>query len=141
MSVRTSLLPVFDIIRGLLADPTSLDLRTSRVYVRLNGWNGGENALGVLAITDIEITPRPKVQELSGNKIKIGPITPSYGTGGWLPATLNPSDLVGQDHMIVIIGPAGNTIPYLPIDFDGRKPFSYYITAQQLERTKPTDGW
>lgn len=138
MSIVSDNLPVIDFAQQLLTD---FGLSPWRVFIRLNAWSGGDDGLGTLTITDMEILPRPDVIEQPGDVILICGITPPYNGGGWLPGLLNPADLVGQDHTIIIVGPSGTPVPYLAVDFNGRDPMEFVITAKQLEHSKPTDGW
>lgn len=138
MSIVSDNLKTIDDARQLIVDA---GLRTTRVYLRLNAWSGGEVRLGSLTTTDTEIVPRPKVEQRNGGHVLISGITPSYGTGGWLPSDLNPADLVGEEHIFILVGPSGALNPYRAVAFDGRKPFNLKFEAEQLDRRRPNEGW
>lgn len=138
MSIVSSALRTLERGRKLIE---KAGLRTSSVYIRRAHWDGGEALLGALSTSDIQIKPNPEVIERGGGRIDITGITPSYAGGGWAPGILDPTELVGDDIYLVIVGPSGKLNPYRATAYDGRNAFTYTIRAEQLDRAKPTEGW
>lgn len=139
MSFRDDVLRAVNAARAV---PASLGIRDSRVYLRSKVWTAGsgsdEIGKGTLAATDVEITPRPRVKELVGEKLRVGPITPSHSTGGYTPATLSPSDTAGSDFVVAVESPDGTTREY-QITRLNQEPagysFGYFIELEPLVNT------
>lgn len=133
MALRDDLLPVFEDARQLIQD---FGLRRVRIIVRLGAWSTGETHLGALTNTDSEILPRPKVERRGGELI-VSKITPSFATGGWEPADLQPAIAAGQDFYLVAIGDDGNQKPYRLKSVNLTKSFGYTLTLEQIDLVEP----
>jgi hypothetical protein len=137
MSLRTALLPVVDTLRGL-AGPTRLDIRTYTVTLRKRSWSEGEVLLGTPTVTDVLLTPRPKVREVPNSRdLIVGPITPKYSTGGYSPVELNPNDSPGHEFYYLVRAPDGVDRPYALMNIDEGRPFAYTLTLTALDRKVP----
>jgi hypothetical protein len=135
VSLRTALLPVADRIRAL-GDTTRLDIRRYEVRVRSRSWSGGALMLGVPTITDVVVTPRPKVIE-NGRRVTVTAITPAYVGGGWAPAQLNPADNPAVEFYYMLTGPDGTQRPFALLDLDTTRPFTYTLRLMALDRKVP----
>jgi hypothetical protein len=136
MSFRDEVLRAVDEARAV---PTSLGIRDSRVYLRSRVWAAASGAdeigKGTLTTTDVEITPRPRVVELVGERLRIGPITPSHSLGGYSPSTLSPADVNGTDAVLAVTSPDGSTRNYQVVRVNQEPAgysFSYFLEAEPL---------
>ena len=137
MALRDDLLPVFDDVRQLIQD---FGLRQSRVWVRQRAYSAGEQHLGDITNTDVEITPRPKVEEMDPTTLKVSRITPDYGTGGYTTADLMPAQAAGTErYFLVQVGTDGPKIPYRCIAIDERKNFGITLTLERLVHEQPDE--
>lgn len=134
MALREDLLPVIEEIRELIQE---LGLRQSRVWVRTGEWDGGELLLGDLENTDVELLPRPKVEQMPGGMLKITRLTPAFDGGGILPATLSPAVAVGTAHYFIVAGPDGNLQTYRLASINLRKNFGYELMLEPLSQIQP----
>jgi hypothetical protein len=136
-TLRQALLPVADTIRAL-AGPTALDIRVYTITVRTRVWSGGEVGLGAPADSDLSIVPLPKVRPVASSRdLLVGPMTPTYGTGGYTPAQLNPSDVAGTEFYYVVLGPDGVNRPYVLTAINSTRPFSLFVQLTPLDRKVP----
>lgn len=136
MGLREDILPVIDLVRGVIAG-VDLSLRPTRVYVRLRQWSGGEKGLGTRTDTDTEITPRPEVIEAGGGKLTVTAITPSDGTIGWTPAQLQPAMAAGRDFFFIVVMPDGNQRRYRLDSINLLGLFNYTLTLSPFDRSEP----
>jgi hypothetical protein len=134
MALREDLLPVFEGVRQLVQD---FGLRQSRVWIRTGDWDGGELLLGDLENTDVELLPRPKVEQQPGGMLKITRLTPSFDGGGILPASLSPAVAVGSSHRFLVAGPDGNVHTYRLASINLRKNFGYELMLEQPAQAEP----
>ena len=120
MSIRDDLLPVVDQLRQL---PDDFGLRRYTVTIRRRVWSGGAPGLGTPANTDLVLTPKPKVRQLSSREVadsggtyemgdyELSRITPRYSsptTGGYTPTQLllQPEG-ADQDVCVILNGDEG----------------------------------
>jgi hypothetical protein len=141
MTFRTNLLKTVNRLRRLPGPPAEggrFDVYTATVTRRLVSWSGGSVKLGTATTTDLELRPRPKVREVSGDDVlRVGPVTPQNAVGGYSPSQLNPTSLAaGEEFYYVVVGPFG-TKNYALTAFDTGRAFSYYLTLEALERKRP----
>lgn len=135
MTLRQALLPVVDTIRGL-AGPETLDIRPFAVKIRARRWSTGTVQSGVPMVTDLVLTPRPRVV-VRGREAVIGPITPHYAGGGYSPEVLHPSDEAGVEQYYLLSGPDGVDRPYSVTNLDTSRPFGYMLHLLAIERRVP----
>jgi hypothetical protein len=140
MTLREDLLPVFERVARQI--PVDLGLRTRTVKRQIVRWDGGHVGAGTEAVLDeIEITPAPKVRTADENTLRVGPITPSYGSGatagGYTPERLNPRDLqADQELRYEVTGPDG-TMLYRLVKIDDTRAFGYTLILECLDRSPP----
>lgn len=135
MALRDDLLPTVEAARGIADD---LGLRTTRVYVLRRSWSSGDARMGEATDTEFEIVPRPKVKELGGGVVLVGPITPEHSAGGYAPSELLPADVDGVEHLYKLVGPSGDVELFRLAAVEPRRPFRYMLTLQTLNRVAPT---
>lgn len=135
MSLRTSLLPVFQDARQLVE---GLGLRTCRVIVRVRTWSGGKVRLGTPTDLDTEILPRPRVRETDYRHIRVDKITPSHSAGGYTREQLRPDDVPGTEYYYVVVSPDGVSRNYALENIDTARNFGYELKLIQLDRSAPT---
>lgn len=103
MAFVPGILAAVNAIRGI---PTTMGLRGSRVYLRCGEWTptvgAAEIGKGALTNTDEELLPRPRVEDMPGQRLRVGPITPSHTGGGYSAADLSPDRVDGQDNHILV---------------------------------------
>lgn len=132
-----------NVVRPLmpLCGPTGFDIWTSRVIVRSalypSAPNGREVGLGTPTVTDIEIYPRPKIEDLGNQRLRVSRIIPQNANGGFTPAQLKPADADGFAYYYLVIGPDGVERQYALEDIDTRSPFFYEVTLVPLDRKVP----
>lgn len=137
MALREDLLPVFNNARQLVQD---FGLRQSRVWVRQRARNSGEQYLGDITDTDVEILPRPKVEELDPTRLQVSRITPDYGTGGYSTADLMPAQVAGTErYFLVQVGDDGPKIPYQCVAINEYKNFGITLTLERLVHEQPEE--
>ena len=137
MALRDDLLPVFNNARQLVQD---FGLRQSRVWVRQRAYSAGEQHLGDITDADVEILPRPKVEEMDPTTLKASRITPDYGTGGYTTADLLPAQVAGTErYYLVQVGPDGPKIPYRCIGIDEHKNFGITLMLERLVHEQPDE--
>lgn len=116
---------------------TEFGLRTHRVYLRSGQWDGGEVYLGSLTATDVELTPRPKVEKSGSGSVKLTGITPNYPGGGWSPSVILPDVESGKDFYFLIRNPRGDVLPYTLTSIDSTGPFGVELALQILDLSNP----
>lgn len=121
----------------LLSVPPGFDVHTSRVIVRSGTWSGGEVGIGTVTVTDLEITPRPKVRDQGNQVLHVTLIIPTNANGGYTWAQLKPADATAFEYYYVIIGPDGVERAYSLRDIDTREPFFYGLFLEPLDRKVP----
>jgi len=137
VTLRSSLLPVFESARTLIED---LGLRQTRVIKRIRLWSGGEVGLGAVEVTDTEIEPRPKVENRGNGSVLVSKITPSYSGGGYTAEDLRPTLGAGEDFVYILIGPDGIEHPYQLVEVNPRRNFGYELELIDLDRARPDFG-
>lgn len=146
MTLRTSLLPVVDTLRALTG-PGALDIRTAQLTIRRRVWSGGEIGAGTATDTDLVLPKQYRVENLTSKEIassggrfedgaiRVGPITPDYGTGGYTPAMLKPA-VTTDDTEIVYVLTGHVAGEYALAQLQTTKPFSTYMVLNR-KRTTP----
>lgn len=149
MSLRTALLKTADKVRAIASKP-SIDERTTSVTIRRRVTSGGQLGRvgdgGGVSSTDLVLSPRPKVREVSQREItgsggryqagdvKVGPITPTYSAGGYTEEQLAPRVTTnGVEIRYVLAG--GITGEYSRIDLSTDRSHSWFLV---LRRTRST---
>lgn len=119
MSLRTSLLPVLEGLRGLI--PDQLGLRPYSVTVRVRTWTGSRPGMGTYADVDtvltnaghnVKVTPvtTKDVVASAGRYVagdfRIGPLTPAHASGG-IPLSLidPPRSATAREVFFLLEGP------------------------------------
>lgn len=147
MSIRSSALKLAGKLRGLPSSP-GVDIYTTSVTIRTRTNSGGRvGAEGVKTDSDLVITPRPKVREVSQREIagsggryvagdvKVGPITPAHSGGGYTEAQLAPT--AGTNGVQVIYVLAGGVAgEYLRVDLQTDRALSYFLVLRR-KRSSP----
>lgn len=123
MTVRDNILPLLNNARTKLVALGGVCYRTNAVTIRRRVWSGSRVGEGSVTNTDLVITPRPRVEDVSGREIagsggtyqdgdiKIHKITPAYSGGGYTPAQLYPAVTTDNEEIVVVlVGSAGTTI-------------------------------
>lgn len=137
MALREDLLPVFDNARQLVQD---FGLRQSRVWVRRGVFSSGEIHLGDLTNNDVELLPRPKVEQQDTVTLKVTRITPPYPGGGYDTADLLPPQEAGVDRMCVVqVGTDGPKVAYRIVDIDERKNFGITLMLERIPGEQPDE--
>lgn len=148
MSLRDDLLPVFDEVRGAIADTTGLGMRQHRLFIVTRSWSGEMGASGSTYVDDeLEITPRPKMRDITSadqvdsagrfatQTILAYKITPSYSGGGWTPEQLRPPNETQNVEVFARVeGPFEGE--YQITNLTPWKNFAYDLTLQR-KRTTP----
>ena len=118
----------------------TLDMRQSRVWVRRRAYSAGEQHLGDITDTDVEITPRPKVEEDTPVTIKVSRITPAYPGGGYTTEDLLPAQTAGVErYFLVQAGTDGPRTPYRCISIDERRNFGISLVLERLVHEQPEE--
>jgi hypothetical protein len=135
--LRDDLLPVFNAARQLIQD---FGLRQSRVWVRRRAWSAGEQHLGDVTDTDVEITPRPKVVADTPVTLNVSRLTPAYPGGGYTTEDLLPAQVAGTSrYFLVQTGTDGPLMPYRCIAIDERKNFGISLVLEMLTHEQPDE--
>jgi len=124
MSFRSALLPR---VRAVRAIPQSLGVRTSQVFVRTRAADG--------TVTDLEILPRPRIEEVDGaDVINVGPITPSHAGGGYTIDQLAPARTgAGVSSYYRVVGPRG-VVKYALGTMDTTRAWRYMLRLVAIDR-------
>lgn len=152
MSLRTSLLPVADIVRSLASPQTltggvGLDVWFNRLTVRQTTWSGGRPGVGTATHADLVLSPNPEVRELTDEEIvssggrytsqdiRVQNITPAYAGGGYTPAQLVPDVTSGAVEVVYLVeGPLAGE--YVLVGQSLADAFEYTLTLRR-RRTSP----
>lgn len=153
MTLRDRLLPAIDRIRGLRQ---TLGITVNAVRLRVETWTAAIGTAGATATTvDVLMAPQPKVSKLSVQDAMvvmaslpaaqvargqrgiylIGPITPSYSTGGYTLAELYSSAQASDQQRVLIMLAGDNDLgaapgtPFEIVNFDTSKPFRTMLTV------------
>ncbi|MGK3981316.1 hypothetical protein WMF38_57495 [Sorangium sp. So ce118] len=106
------------------------------VTVRTVTWSGGEVGLGDPIASDLLIEPNPPIrEEARGQELTVGPITPSFGAGGYSFAQLQPTDTGDPaiEFYYVVTGPEG-TNNYQLLDITTQESFEIMLRLGSLQR-------
>lgn len=108
------------------------------VTVRTITYAEGEVGLGPGVESDLLIEPNPPVKEMAnGQELRIGPITPSYGAGGYTFAQLRPTDTTaGVEFYYIVTGPMGSRRCQL-LDIETSESFEMMLRVAVLDRVLP----
>ena len=126
-------LPILDEGRQLLTD---FGLRPVRVFIRRDEWSE-EIQIGDLERTDTEILPRPKVETMGADGLRIKNITPRHSLGGWTPAQLQPDVSATLDFYYVVVSPDGALARYRLHHVDQTSPFRFELQLRSVDRPTP----
>jgi hypothetical protein len=150
MTLRDELLPLIDDLRGIAGD---LGMHRFQVWVRTVTWSGARIGLGNKTTTDTRLLvggqdPKVKVlkdesivagaDDLQGAEFEIGPLTPSFGTGGYTLDTLDPSQSsTPTQYYFLLKGPGLPTNGLLcqKTQDDVGKPLRYVFRVRSIGRT------
>jgi hypothetical protein len=109
------------------------------VTVRTTTYEAGEVGLGPGEPTDLVIEPNPPVRETKmGQELIVGPITPSFGAGGYTFAQLRPTDTGRSDLSFeyFVAGPQGTWRCQL-VDIETSESFEIMLRLAILDRALP----
>jgi hypothetical protein len=152
VSLRTSLLPVADIVRSLASPETlsggvGLDVWINLLTVRQTTWSGGRPGVGTPTHADLVLSPNPEIRELTDEEIvgsggrytaqdlRVQHITPAYIGGGYSPAQLVPNVTSAAVEVVYLIeGPLAGE--YVLVGQSLADPFEYTLTLRR-RRTTP----
>ncbi len=138
-TLRDTLLPVFGEVARQI--PVDLGLRTAVVRRLIVEWDGTHHGAGEESVIDtMTITPKPKVRvvETSPGQLKVGPITPRYGSKGYTPEMLNPKTLTSTQGLVYeVVGPE-TTERYRLVDLNTTRAFGYTLILETLDRRPPS---
>jgi len=153
MTFAEDLLPALEAGRALAGE---LGLHPVRVYVVTRNWTGTMPGEGAASDTETELLESgqsPKVQTLSGEAIavnqlpegtlSIGPLTPSYTTGGTSLATLATGTLgAAQERWLKLTGGIHGTEgqAYRIVDVSADSALHYTVRAHPLGREVRPDA-
>ncbi len=140
MSFRDDILAT--VVQPLMPLPSvGYGIWTSAVYVRTRQFpsspGGPDVGLGTPTVTTTEILPRPKVEDLGSQRLRVSRIVPSNAAGGYTPAQLKPPDADGFQYYYLVVGPDGIERAYKAEDIDTRSPIFYEVTLVPLDRKVP----
>lgn len=136
MSFQDSLRSLANGVRGIATD---FGVRNYSVTIRTETF-ADSNQLGTPTVSDLTLTPRPKVREASmGRELIVGPITPSHSGGGYTVAQLNPVETASTSVRVTyrVTGDNG-TKEYVLKDIDTGRGYSYFLTLHSLDYSGPS---
>jgi hypothetical protein len=132
VTLRDDILPVLYDGRTFLDD---LGFRPMRIIVRTRTWPSGKIEVGAPVVSDLELTPKPKVKWTGdGFSLTVGPIMPAFGGGGYTPQQLQPPEAVGVDHVYVAIPQDGTEQLFRLRLLDTHKTTGYFLDLEDLKR-------
>lgn len=123
-------------------------VRPITVSVRVRTWSGARIGAGTASVVDTEITPRPRVRELSLREVQssgghfevgdiaVGPVTPPYtsnGGGGYTEAQLRPAGAPNKETLLVLSGDLDGE--YRIVEIDTSRAVGFRIVARRLRTT------
>lgn len=146
-TTRDDVLPDLD---GARAEVDATGLRRYAVTIRTRTWSGGAPGVGTATNSDLPITPRPRVRDLSAREVassggtfsagdmRLDRITPRYTTpttGGYTPEQLNPPvSAANQDVVVVLTGDDGVMLAtVVAVNFD--RSFGYSLVVRPRRET------
>jgi len=145
MSLRTDLLPVVDLLRGLTG-PDVLDIRTAQLTIRTRTWSGTEVGEGTPTDSDLVLPKNYRVDSLttkeiassggrfSDDAVKVGPITPAFDGGGYTPEMLNPGATADNVEVIhILTGQVNGNFRLASLLTE--RPFSYIMVLNRRRDT------
>ena len=140
MSFRTNILAV--VVQNVIAKPSvDFDIWTSDVAIRTRQYptspGGPDVGLGTPTIVTTTITPRPYVEDIGNQRLRVSRIVQANPSGGYTPAQLKPSDADGFEYFYLVTGPDGVGRPYALEQIDTRGPIFYELTLIPLDRAIP----
>lgn len=144
MSFRTDILA--NVVLPNIALPSvAFDIWTSDVVVRSRQWpvnaeGTRQVGLGTPTITSVTITPRPKVEDIGNQRLRVSRIVQQNPAGGYTPVQLKPDDAEGFEYYYLVTGPDGVERPYTiepSTGIDTRGPIFYEVTLAPLDRKIP----
>ena len=145
MSLVDDLLPTLSNARGLIGE---FGLRPYTVTRQVHSWSGTYPGEGTETVTETEITENgqpPKVrkpkdeeialQQMASGDFVVGPITPSFGGGGYTPIELDGGSSLAAGEVLTykLVGPDipnGNIFAVKAIHADD--PFGYMLHLSPL---------
>lgn len=146
MALADDLRPVLHSIRSI---PGSLGLRPHSVQIVTRRWSGEHPGEGTLTEDSVDITESgsqsPKVRWLTDEQravahldqatVEVGPITPSFSTGGTSLDDLAGADLqVGDTYYLRVTGPKHpNGALYRITEVNGQRAMHYKIRGEAVE--------
>lgn len=153
MGIFDDMLPIVDDARRFLSDEGG---RRYTVTRRLVTWDGGAVGVGNPTISDLTLSPNPKVKDVDDKTITVGHITPAWSSGaesgGYTLAQLRPltgdpdaAENQAQEFYYMVTGPNG-TIRYALTDVvssdgpavgEGAGSLRYRLVLQSLNREGP----
>lgn len=145
MTLRDRLNATAERVRGI---PVALGERPTSVTIRTRTWGGGaKGADGARTDVDVTLTPAPRVREVNQRDIassagrytigdvKVGPITPTYPTGGYTQAQLAPVATARGTEVFYVL--AGNLEgEYSRVDLTTDRSHSWFLVLRR-RRTTP----
>ena len=153
MTFRDDILETLDDVRGL---PAELGLRTfSTVEVVTVAWSGGRPGVGTKTTTRVALgvaggAQPPKVRTMTQKEVvasggeftdemyEVGPLTPSYGTGGTLISDLRPNAALGTEVLWHLVGPGGADIWCKTFEIFTDRALSYKARIKRTGETPQT---
>lgn len=137
-TLRDDVLPIVDLGRQIIDD---LGFRQFRFEILTRTWSSGKIGSGTASDSYRTISPNPKaVEQEGGRKLLVGPLTPSYGGGGYTPSELRAGDTAGTQTRWKVTGPfsSGKTSVWAVVsNIDTSKPLRYMLTLSILDRDSP----
>jgi len=140
MSFRTDILA--NVVQPLIELPSvTFDIWTSDVKIQSRQYpvspGGADARLGTPTVTEVTITPRPKVEDIGNQRLRVSRIVQPNPAGGYSHAQLRPSDADGFEYQYIVTGPDGVERAYTVEDIDTRGPIFYEVTLAPLDRKIP----
>lgn len=142
MSARTSALKAVDVARTVLSKST-IDLRPYTLTVRTRTWSG-DRGTSTPVDSDLAITPRPKVEQVSTREIAssggrylqgdmhVSQITPQYAGGGYTPTQLKPDAPDDRTEVLYLLtGPDGGEYRFVDGQFDANLHYELVLRRQR----------
>lgn len=133
MTIVSSKLPLLNAGRQKIQD---VGLRNTRVLIRTRTWSGSDTGYGTATDIDVELLPRPKVQQIEGvvassrGSVVISRITPAHVGGGYDPDDLILSQPAGTEVFVVLIGPTGRESELRIVEIGERSVFGYSLHCE-----------
>lgn len=135
---REDFLQICHDVRFIPSD-AAFDILTTKVVVRTRTWSGDRLGVGTATDVDVEILPRPRVEEDGDQGIVIKLIQPRSALGGYTPQDLlipNPQSMT-VERFWVLTGPDGVEREYVPDKLITDKALHYSVSLRCLDRRVP----